>query len=153
MTGLYQMLFCACTVQLVIGGSFERGRIMPSMVFAFCWATIVYCPIACWTWNAWVDIEVIGSMHWLTLLQKWLAVQPPLPRLRWRWTSPHRIRLVRPRICPRPRQASPQGRQDPRQSPQPHTCLHRHSLHLVRLVRLQWWLSSQRNNTLHACCL
>jgi Amt family ammonium transporter len=48
---LYQMLFCACTVQLVIGGSFERGRIMPSMIFAFCWATIVYCPIACWTWN------------------------------------------------------------------------------------------------------
>ncbi|KAJ4410849.1 hypothetical protein N0V91_001778 [Didymella pomorum] len=48
----YQMLFCACTVQLVIGGSFERGRIMPSMIFAFCWATIVYCPIACWTWNA-----------------------------------------------------------------------------------------------------
>jgi len=49
---LYQMLFCAVTVQLVIGGSFERGRIMPSMIFAFCWATIVYCPIACWTWNA-----------------------------------------------------------------------------------------------------
>jgi Amt family ammonium transporter len=48
---LYQMLFCACTVQLVIGGSFERGRILPSMIFAFCWATIVYCPIACWTWN------------------------------------------------------------------------------------------------------
>ncbi|KAF2813040.1 ammonium transporter MepA [Mytilinidion resinicola] len=49
---LYQMLFCACTVQLVIGGSFERGRIMPSLVFSFCWATIVYCPIANWTWNA-----------------------------------------------------------------------------------------------------
>ncbi|KAF2268755.1 ammonium transporter MepA [Lojkania enalia] len=49
---LYQMLFCACTVMLVVGGSFERGRILPSMVFAFCWATIVYCPIACWTWNA-----------------------------------------------------------------------------------------------------
>jgi Amt family ammonium transporter len=40
---LYQMLFCACTVQLVIGGSFERGRILPSLVFSFCWATIVYC--------------------------------------------------------------------------------------------------------------
>ncbi|KAH7130405.1 ammonium transporter AmtB-like domain-containing protein [Dendryphion nanum] len=49
---LYQMLFAAVTVQLVIGGSFERGRILPSMIFAFCWATIVYCPIACWTWNA-----------------------------------------------------------------------------------------------------
>ncbi|KAL5113455.1 hypothetical protein ACEQ8H_008668 [Pleosporales sp. CAS-2024a] len=49
---LYQMLFCACTVQLVIGGSFERGRILPSIIFAFLWATVVYCPIACWTWNS-----------------------------------------------------------------------------------------------------
>nr|POE51786.1 ammonium transporter 1 [Quercus suber] len=49
---LYQLLFCACTVQIVIGGSFERGRILPSLVFAFFWATIVYCPIACWTWNS-----------------------------------------------------------------------------------------------------
>jgi len=48
---LYQMLFCACTVQIVIGGSFERGRIVPSLVFAFIWATIVYCPIASWDWN------------------------------------------------------------------------------------------------------
>ncbi|KAF2451738.1 ammonium transporter [Karstenula rhodostoma CBS 690.94] len=49
---LYQMLFCICTVVLVTGGSFERGRILPSLIFSFCWATIVYCPIACWTWNA-----------------------------------------------------------------------------------------------------
>ena len=34
---LYQLLFCACTVQIVIGGSFERGRILPSLVFAFFW--------------------------------------------------------------------------------------------------------------------
>jgi Amt family ammonium transporter len=38
-------------VQIVVGGAFERGRILPSLVFGFCWATIVYCPIACWTWN------------------------------------------------------------------------------------------------------
>lgn len=38
---LYQLMFCACTVQLVIGGSFERGRIVPSMVFGFFWATVV----------------------------------------------------------------------------------------------------------------
>ncbi|KAH7063472.1 ammonium transporter AmtB-like domain-containing protein [Macrophomina phaseolina] len=49
---LYQLLFCACTVQIVIGGAFERGRIVPSLIFSFLWATIVYCPIACWTWNA-----------------------------------------------------------------------------------------------------
>lgn len=48
---LYQLLFCACTVQIVVGGAFERGRILPSLVFGFFWATIVYCPIACWTWN------------------------------------------------------------------------------------------------------
>ncbi|KAK0661799.1 Ammonium transporter 1 [Lasiodiplodia hormozganensis] len=49
---LYQLLFCACTVQIVIGGAFERGRIVPSLIFSFLWATVVYCPIACWTWNA-----------------------------------------------------------------------------------------------------
>jgi len=38
-------------VQIVVGGAFERGRIIPSIVFGFLWATIVYCPIACWTWN------------------------------------------------------------------------------------------------------
>ncbi|RFU29790.1 hypothetical protein B7463_g6532, partial [Scytalidium lignicola] len=48
---LYQLLFCACTVQIVVGGAFERGRIIPSLVFGFFWATVVYCPIACWTWN------------------------------------------------------------------------------------------------------
>lgn len=49
---LYQLLFCACTVQIVVGGAFERGRILPSLIFGFFWATIVYCPIACWTWNS-----------------------------------------------------------------------------------------------------
>ncbi|KAK7418608.1 hypothetical protein QQZ08_011192 [Neonectria magnoliae] len=48
---LYQLLFCACTVQIVVGGAFERGRIVPSLIFGFFWATLVYCPIACWTWN------------------------------------------------------------------------------------------------------
>ncbi|KAF2010042.1 ammonium transporter [Aaosphaeria arxii CBS 175.79] len=48
----YQQLFCTCTVMLVIGGSFERGRILPSAIFAFLWTTIVYCPIACWVWNS-----------------------------------------------------------------------------------------------------
>lgn len=36
---------------IVVGSSFERGRIIPSLVFSFCWTTIVYCAIACWTWN------------------------------------------------------------------------------------------------------
>lgn len=49
---LYELMFCACTVMIVVGGSFERGRIVPSLIFGFWFATLVYCPIACWTWNA-----------------------------------------------------------------------------------------------------
>ena len=31
----YQLLFCAVTVQILIGGSFERGRILPSLVYRY----------------------------------------------------------------------------------------------------------------------
>ncbi|CAK7219565.1 low affinity high capacity ammonium permease [Sporothrix curviconia] len=47
----YQMQFCAVTAALVVGATAERGRVIPAMVFTFFWATIVYCPIACWVWN------------------------------------------------------------------------------------------------------
>lgn len=48
----YELMFCACATMIVVGGSFERGRILPSIIFGFCWATICYCPISYWTWNA-----------------------------------------------------------------------------------------------------
>ncbi|WPH00544.1 ammonium transporter-like protein [Acrodontium crateriforme] len=47
----YQMQFCAVTAAIVVGAVAERGRLIPSMVFIFFWATLVYCPIACWVWN------------------------------------------------------------------------------------------------------
>lgn len=37
---------------IAIGGFAERARIGPIMVFLFVWLTIVYCPVACWTWNS-----------------------------------------------------------------------------------------------------
>jgi ammonium transporter, Amt family len=37
----YQLLFCIVTVMIVVGGTFERGKILPSLVFGWCWATIV----------------------------------------------------------------------------------------------------------------
>jgi len=46
-----QMQFCAVTAAIVVGAVAERGRLIPMMVFIFFWATIVYCPIACWAWN------------------------------------------------------------------------------------------------------
>lgn len=44
-------MFCATTGAILAGCIAERGRVMPFMVFLFCWATIVYCPLACWVWN------------------------------------------------------------------------------------------------------
>lgn len=37
---------------IVIGGAFARGKILPSLIFLFAGVTVVYCPIASWTWNA-----------------------------------------------------------------------------------------------------
>lgn len=47
----YQLQFCATTAAIVMGAVAERGRLIPALVFIFCWATIVYCPLACWAWN------------------------------------------------------------------------------------------------------
>lgn len=44
-------MFCATTGAIVTGAIAERGRLVPMMVFIFLWATLVYCPIACWVWN------------------------------------------------------------------------------------------------------
>jgi ammonium transporter len=33
------------------GALAERGRVLPAMLFSFCWMTLVYAPVACWVWN------------------------------------------------------------------------------------------------------
>ena len=48
---LYELVFAACTAMIVVGGAFERGRIIPSAIFGFCFVTLIYCPVAFWTWN------------------------------------------------------------------------------------------------------
>lgn len=49
---LYQGMFAAITPALAIGAAADRGRMLPCIVFIFIWSTIVYDPIAYWTWNA-----------------------------------------------------------------------------------------------------
>lgn len=53
---LYQGMFAAVTAILVVGAGCERARLGPMMVFLFIWLTVVYCPIAYWTWgsNGWL---------------------------------------------------------------------------------------------------
>ncbi|UKZ83949.1 hypothetical protein TrVFT333_011764 [Trichoderma virens FT-333] len=49
---LYQGMFAAITPALAIGAVADRGRMLPAIVFMFIWSTVVYDPIAYWTWNA-----------------------------------------------------------------------------------------------------
>ncbi|GJN71130.1 ammonium transporter MEP2 [Purpureocillium lilacinum] len=49
---LYQGMFASITPALAIGAVADRGRVLPAIVFMFVWSTVVYDPIAYWTWNA-----------------------------------------------------------------------------------------------------
>ncbi|KAF2842393.1 ammonium transporter [Patellaria atrata CBS 101060] len=48
---VYQGMFACITVALAVGAVAERGKMLPCIIFMFIWTTIVYDPIACWTWN------------------------------------------------------------------------------------------------------
>jgi Amt family ammonium transporter len=48
---IFQCMFAAITAVLAVGAVAERGRMLPCLVYIFLWTTIVYDPIACWTWN------------------------------------------------------------------------------------------------------
>lgn len=48
---VFQCMFAALTPALAIGSAAERARLLPMIIFIFIWSTIVYDPIACWTWN------------------------------------------------------------------------------------------------------
>ncbi|KDE09856.1 hypothetical protein MVLG_00254 [Microbotryum lychnidis-dioicae p1A1 Lamole] len=48
----YQSTFISVTAVNVISAFAERARILPIMIFTFVWSTLVYDPVACWTWNA-----------------------------------------------------------------------------------------------------
>ncbi|OAK98586.1 ammonium transporter [Phaeosphaeriaceae sp. SRC1lsM3a] len=52
MFAVYQGMFAAITVALAVGAVAERGRMLPCIVYMFVWTTIIYDPIACWTWNS-----------------------------------------------------------------------------------------------------
>ncbi|EFY88355.1 ammonium permease [Metarhizium acridum CQMa 102] len=41
-----------CLPALAIGAVADCGRMLPAIIFIFIWSTVVYDPIAYWTWNA-----------------------------------------------------------------------------------------------------
>lgn len=49
---LFQLQFLLVTLAILAGACVaERGRFLPAMIFMFCWATVVYCPVVYWVWN------------------------------------------------------------------------------------------------------
>ncbi|KKA29008.1 hypothetical protein TD95_005144 [Thielaviopsis punctulata] len=49
---LFQGMFAMITPALAIGAIADRGRVLPAVVFTFIWCTVVYDPVAYWTWNS-----------------------------------------------------------------------------------------------------
>jgi Amt family ammonium transporter len=57
-------LHVSCSPAIAIGAVAERGRIGPLFAFIFVWSTLVYDPIACWTWNKNGWSSVRGGLDW-----------------------------------------------------------------------------------------
>jgi ammonium transporter, Amt family len=49
---LFQMMFAAIAVALIVGSIVERIKFSAFLVFAVLWATLVYDPLAHWVWGA-----------------------------------------------------------------------------------------------------
>lgn len=63
---LFQMQFMLITLAILAGGCVaERGRFLPAMVFLFCWATVVYCPVVYWIWGGgWAATWKLGVLDY-----------------------------------------------------------------------------------------
>ncbi|KAJ6484038.1 ammonium transporter AmtB-like domain-containing protein [Mycena sanguinolenta] len=59
---LFQLVFACATAMIMIGGAMERGRLIPSAIFIFIWTTVVYDPVAAWTWNPSGWLFKLGSL-------------------------------------------------------------------------------------------
>jgi ammonium transporter, Amt family len=47
---LYQLQFATVTVAIIFGAGSDRMRILPAILFMFVWTTLIYDPVAYWTW-------------------------------------------------------------------------------------------------------
>lgn len=50
------------SVALAVGAVAERGRMLPCVIFMLVWATLIYDPIACWTWNPHGWVASMGGL-------------------------------------------------------------------------------------------
>lgn len=55
-------MFAALTPALALGGAAERIRLLPAVLFGFVWTTLVYDPIAYWSWSPHGWLLKLGSL-------------------------------------------------------------------------------------------
>ncbi|VVT47321.1 uncharacterized protein SAPINGB_P001653 [Magnusiomyces paraingens] len=60
----YQGMFACVTGIIMLGGANERAKLGPMMLYLFIWMTVVYAPIACWTWGPKGWLVVLGSLDY-----------------------------------------------------------------------------------------
>nr|CAG8504330.1 10197_t:CDS:2 [Entrophospora candida] len=60
----YEGMFAAITPAIAIGAAAERARTLPTLVFIFIWSTLVYDPIASWTWSEHGWFRVTGGLDY-----------------------------------------------------------------------------------------
>lgn len=63
---LYQLMFATVTPAIIFGSVSERVRILPNLIFLFCWTTLVYDPVAYWSWanRGWIrNMSCISSLY------------------------------------------------------------------------------------------
>ncbi|AET39463.1 ammonium permease MEP3 Ecym_4411 [Eremothecium cymbalariae DBVPG len=61
---IFQGLFMCVTLAIIAGAVAERGRLLPHMVFLFCFATLVYCPVTYWIWASGGWAYQWGVLDW-----------------------------------------------------------------------------------------
>ena len=67
--GLYQLQFAAVTAAVIFGATTERIRLVPACIFIFIWTTLVYDPIAYWTWAARGWLKNLACLDTTALLE------------------------------------------------------------------------------------
>ncbi|KAJ1930569.1 hypothetical protein IWQ60_000179 [Tieghemiomyces parasiticus] len=61
---IFQCMFSALTPALALGATAERVRLLPALIFLFVWSTVVYDPIAYWTWGTNGFLRYAGSLDY-----------------------------------------------------------------------------------------
>ena len=59
---IFQMMFAAITVALIVGSVVERMKFSAFLIFSVLWATLVYDPIAHWVWGVGGWLRHLGAL-------------------------------------------------------------------------------------------